>query len=136
VLLLFFSSSVPINRAPVRIQSAQQKVTKITSSPLPLKLGPRGSAEGTEATTHWFADDDAIADDRGAELSDTSRLEEGVRRVRALAAGALALLLPAALVGMAVAAGAAAREGERDAMFLKKKKRGRRKTVSIDACVF
>lgn len=96
---------------------------------MPLKLGPRGSAEGTETPTLiWFADDDAIDDadaDSGAELSDTSLLEEGVRRVRALAAGALALLLPAALVGMAVAAGAAAREGESDAMFLKKKKRGR-----------
>ena len=84
---------------------------------MPLKLGPRGRAEGTEATTLWFAD---AIDDRGAELSDTSRLEEGVRRVRALAAGGLALLLPAALVGMAVAAGAAAREGESEAIERKR----------------
>ena len=86
------------------------------SSPFPLKLGPRGRAEGTD--TLWFVAD-ATDKDEGIQVIDASRLEDGVRRVRALAAGGLALLLPATLVGMAVAIGAAAatREGESEAML-------------------
>jgi hypothetical protein len=114
-----------ISGARIRIQSARQRAARTTFLPFPLQLGPRGRAEGTTETL-WFAD--ATDDEEGInELipPDASRLEEG-RRVRALAAGALALLLPAALVGMAVAAGT--REGESEAIEKRFFERARNQT--------
>lgn len=83
----------------------------------PLKLGPRGRAEGT--ATLWFepADD---ASDGFEPVVDASRLDDGVRRVRALAAGGLARLVPT-FGGMAEvfphAAAGGTREGESEAIL-------------------
>ena len=126
----------PINGAPNEIPIRITGINRPSSSPFPEKLGPRGSAEGT--TEPWLFDDDtddddAIAVDNGIVVIELSLLEEGVRRVTALAVGALALVLPATLMGMMAAAEAGTREGESEAMMEREGRKRESKCRSNDA---